>query len=305
MADNPIYEFTTGDAINVSTDSAINDATNMVQSDNLKDIIFRNGTIAVLDYLNRSVSVVQHEPTGPKSYAVPFFYDFKNNKQFMKDMFIELPHGCVIPDHAEGNFDRKPKGVLLLDGFTIQREETTNRFVRATKSVVEYDENNNKVKRAYSGYMYVMPLRFSYVIKLYADTLLQAWQLVQETLMQIHKNAVLYFEFQGNRVPIQLYVGDDPAMTEPTKFEFGSDDEHMVTLRASAETYLPVYDETSLIFRARRIHEFYNNIYDGIHNADPIYAGIVDKNTVIRSTNVYVDPTRLSVNHESLNADAD
>jgi len=249
----------------------------MIQKGNLKNNIFRNATIAILDRLNTNIKIKQYEEIGLVEYDIPFFYDFKNDKQFMKDMFIEIPHGCNIPKHIEGNFDRSPKGILLLNKFNVRREEITNRFVRATKSEIEYDDNNNPVKKAYSGLMFVMPLTLSYTVTLYADSKLQMLEVVQNYLMEIYKNSISYFEFSGMRIPVAFYIGEDPNATLPTEFKWTNDDEHQTTIIGTAETYLPVFDEKSLIFKGRRIHEFYNNLYE--INKRIISEDIIDKNT--------------------------
>ncbi len=252
----------------------------MIQKNNLKNNIFRGATIAILDRLNTNVKIKQHEESGLVEYDIPFFYDFKNDKQFVKDMFIEIPHGCNIPEHAEGNFDRSPKGVLLLEKFNVRRDEITNRFVRASKSEIEYDDNGNQVKKAYSGLMFVMPLTLSFKVTLYADSKLQMLEVVQQYLMEIYKNSISYFEFNGMRMPVAFYIGEDPNATLPTEFKWSTDDEHRTTIVGTAETYLPVFDEKSLIFKGRRIHEFYNNLYENNQKA-LIKDGTVDKDTVI------------------------
>jgi len=260
----------------------------MIQKNNLKNNVFRNATIAALDHLNRVIILQQHETDGIHEYPIKFFYDFKNDKQFIKDMFLELPHGCAIPSHAEGNFDISPKGTLILNNFVVKKDEITNRFVRATKSQITYDENNNPQKKAYSGLMFVMPMKLSYTLTLYSDSQLQMYLLAQEVLSQVYKNTILYYEYDGMRMPVQLYIGEDPNATLPTEFKWENDDEHRMQIAVSVETFLPVFDEKSLIFKGNRIHEFYNNIYND-NQEYLIRADVVTKDTVLK-----VNPTESS-----------
>ena len=107
--------------------------TENIRNENVQDIFLRNATLSMLDLLNRQV-VIQLKRAGKiEDHEIPFFYNFGGDEGFMKDFFLELPTDCHYPNHAEGNYEQLPRGILTLSSFTIKPSDNTN---KDRKSVV-------------------------------------------------------------------------------------------------------------------------------------------------------------------------
>lgn len=228
----------------------------------VKNLFFRNCTIGVLDSVNKLMYVDQVIDDKVNRNYVSVFYQFGMDENFMKDFFIELPHGCQIPSHAEGNFEIWPKGLLQYTGFSVRPGDITNKFVRGSLKLADIDEETGARKlKAYSAYLFSLPVTVNYKLEIHADTWNQGFSLIESLLEALYKQYIFYFQYRGTRIPGQFQISD--SINASKKFEFNMDDNNkLVTdVDLEVETYFPIFDQNSLTFKgAGRIMKFISSI---------------------------------------------
>lgn len=232
----------------------------MIDNRNTHGSHLRNAIISVLDLLNRNIFIEQVERGKSVQYSVPFFYHMANDEQFMKDFFTDYPNDCKIVQVAEGNYDIAPKGVIKLESFSVKPENLTNKFVRGTFKKEELNSNDQKVLSAYSAYLFVLPMTLNFSSVLFADDLIQSLRLSQEMLRAVYKNNVVYYQFEGLRIPGMISLSDDVDVEKKFEFTYADNQKATVKHTLSMETYFPIFDSTTVKHRGNIIREFRKTI---------------------------------------------
>jgi len=231
-----------------------------IEHKNPKDLLFRNVTVALLDLLNRKITIDQVVDGKIQTETVPFFYHFSGDENFMKDFFMELPTDCKIPSHAEGNFETYPKGVLKMNSFSVKPNEITNKFVRGTVKKAEYTADDQKVLKAYSAYLFALPININFEAKITADSMNQALQIISGLLEEFYKQYFLFYQFRGIKIPAQYEFNDTAPVDKKFDFTYADDNKIYATCDIVVETFYPIFDSNTMEFKGDRIEEFRNSI---------------------------------------------
>lgn len=241
----------------------------MIENTNTKDIFFRNALAGLLDYLNRNVKIEQVVEGVPGLHAIKFYYNFGQDEQFMKDFFVQLDHGCVLHQNAEGNFEIRPVGVIKFNSFVIRSTEITNKFVRGTFVAENYTDNMEKQLKAYSAYLFRLPMTIKVSVDIQADNLGQSMRVMQAILSTIYKSNIMYFQFKGMRVPAEILMADNIDLEKKTEFTYDDDQTAHAKFDFDINTNFPAFDEPSTIFKANIIKEFRLTLNDELHIVSP------------------------------------
>jgi len=231
-----------------------------VRNHNNKQTFFRNAIIGALDLFNKHMSIPQVVDGKETMHPVPFWYDKANDEQFMKDFFINYDGECVIPVAAEGDYDQAPKGTILFNSFKIKEGELTNRFVRGTYKDAQFDDNDRPILKAYSAYLMSLPMDLDFSGSMWADNLGQALLLSEALIDTFYKNSVIYFQFDGIRIPGQLSIAENADVEKKTSFTYTDDQK------------VPSFDKKTKVFKGNTIRQFIANYENriGIQEAKTI-----------------------------------
>ena len=233
----------------------------MINNKNTKDIFIRNAIAGVLDYLNRNVGIIQVVDDVENEYEVKFYYNFGQDEQFMKDFFVNLDHGCKVHQNAEGNFDKRPVGVIKFSSFSIRPNDITNRFIRGTFINEGYTDNNEKKLKAYSAYLMRIPITIKIDVDVQADNLGQAMRIIEAALSTIYKSNVMYFQFRGMRIPAEVLMSDSEDLEKKTEFTYDDNQIAHAKFGLDVNTSFPSFDESSVRAKANAIREFRLSLY--------------------------------------------
>jgi hypothetical protein len=170
---------------------------------NTDDIFLRNLTIALLDLLNSEMEFSLSRDDNKSWFNVPFVYNYGSDEGFLKDFYIGLPDNCKIPA-AEGTYDIIPRGIVTLSSFQVKSSDITNKFVRGSYTETERGENDQNVLTGYSAQLFSLPLAVRFDIKIICDNLNKAFKIAESMLNINYANRVMYFQYNGVRVPAQF-----------------------------------------------------------------------------------------------------
>ena len=230
--------------------------TENIRNENVQDIFLRNATLSMLDLLNRQV-VIQLKRAGKiEDHEIPFFYNFGGDEGFMKDFFLELPTDCYYPNHAEGNYEQLPRGILTLSSFTIKPSDNTNKFVRGSFNEETRDENDQKVIKAFSSRLFTLPMVLTYNVKIESDNINKTFKIMEKIFDFYYKNQVRYFQFRGVRVPAQITFPDSAQFTKSYSFVYSDANTVSISLDINMETYFPSFDDHSKMYKGNTIKQF-------------------------------------------------
>jgi hypothetical protein len=191
--------------------------------------------------------VTQHE--------VPFFYNFGGDEGFMKDFFIEIPDNCKLPNHAEGNYEQMPRGIVTLGSFTIRTGDITNKFVRGSFNQEVRDENDQKMMKAFSARLFTLPMTLAFSIKIESDNINKTFKIMEKIFDFYYKNQVRYFQFRGIRIPAQVTFPDTAQFTKSYSFTYSDANTVSISLDLNMETYFPSFDDHSTFYKGNTIKQ--------------------------------------------------
>jgi len=227
-----------------------------IRNENVQDIFLRNATLSMLDLLNRQVVIDLKRNDKVEQYEIPFFYNFGGDEGFMKDFFIDLPTDCKYPNHAEGNYEQMPRGVVTLSSFSIKPSDNTNKFVRGSFNQEVRDENDQKMLKAFSARLFTLPMALTYNIKIESDNINKTFKIMEKIFDFYYKNQVRYFQFRGIRVPAQITFPETAQFTKSYSFVYSDANIVSISLDLNMETYFPSFDDHSKIYKGNTIKQF-------------------------------------------------
>lgn len=211
---------------------------------NTDDIFLRNLTISLLDLLNSEMEFSLSRDDHKTSFNVPFVYNYGTDEGFLKDFYIGLPDDCRIPV-AEGTYDIIPRGIVTLSSFQVKSSDLTNKFVRGSYTEHERGENDQNILTGYSAQLFTLPLSVKFDIKIICDNLNKAFKIAESMLNINYANRVMYFQYNGVRIPAQFQFPTQENIEKQYKFSFTDNNKLTITLSVDVETYFPSFEATS------------------------------------------------------------
>jgi hypothetical protein len=248
-----------------------------IRNENVQDIFLRNATLSLLDLLNREVIIQLIRDGKIENHEIPFFYNFGGDEGFMKDFFIELPTDCKYPNHAEGNYEKMPRGIVTLSSFAIKPSDNTNKFVRGSFNQEMLDENDQKVLKAFSARLFTLPMALTFNVKIESDNINKTFKIMEKIFDFYYKNQVRYFQFRGLRIPAQVTFPDSAQFTKSYNFTYTDSNVVSIALDLNMETYFPSFDDHSTRYKGNMIRKFNLRESSGPDNA-PILDTWIDEN---------------------------
>jgi hypothetical protein len=211
---------------------------------NTDDIFLRNLTIALLDLLNGEMVLTIARDDHKEEFSVPFVYNYGTDEGFLKDFYIGLPDNCRIPV-AEGTYDIIPRGIVTMSSFQIKSSDITNKFVRGSFTQTEKGTNDQNVLTGYSAQLFSLPLAVKFEVKIICDNLNKAFKIAESMLNINYSNRVMYFQYNGVRIPAQFQFPASETVDKQYKFTFTDNNKINVSLSIDVETYFPSFESTS------------------------------------------------------------
>jgi hypothetical protein len=245
---------------------------------NTDDIFLRNLTIALLDLLNGSMTLSLSRDDHKETFSVPFLYNFGTDEGFLKDFYIGLPDNCQIPV-AEGTYDIIPRGIVTLSSFQVKSSDITNRFIRGQYSELERGPNDQNVLTGYSAQLYSLPMSVKFDVKIICDNLNKAFKIAEKMLDINYANRVMYFQYNGVRIPAQFQFPTNETVDKVYKFSTTDQNKINVTLSIDVETYFPSFEQSSKRLSTNVIERINLNKKDDSGNN--MTSSWVDQNTPI------------------------
>jgi hypothetical protein len=226
-----------------------------IRNENVQDIFLRNATLSLLDLLNREVIISLKRNDEITYHEVPFFYNFGGDEGFMKDFFLEIPGDCKCPNHAEGNYEQMPRGIVTLSGFQIKSSDITNKFVRGSFNQEVRDENDQKQLKAFSSRLFTLPMALSFSIKIESDNINKTFKIMEKIFDFYYKNQVRYFQFRGIRIPAQVTFPETAQFQKTYSFTYTDSNIVSISLDLQMETYFPSFDDHSTFYKGNTIKQ--------------------------------------------------
>lgn len=278
---------------------------------NKSDVILRNILIGVLATLNNKMYWYNRvSQTEKKKINIPFYFSTTGDERFLMDTFMNtVSAGGTDDTKAESFYNQIPRGIVQLDGVTIDAGSMTNKFVRAFYQRVQ-DDGTLKTK---SAEVFMVPLKMPFTVDIYVNTNIDIFKAMQRAIEIFYKHQVFQVDIDGTRIPAVASMPEDYSKERPIEYSFGDKKEWKVTFNIEVQTFMPIFKNAENGFVGAANTEFNaDNVIQewqsslnfanpgGIESIDPFVATgeVTDggKNTTPRSngpnqSGTQVDPT--------------
>ena len=218
---------------------------------NTSDVFNRSVIMGLLRILNQKLVYQQiwnDSEDGIENVTVPFFFDFGgsnvNSERFIQDnytFFTSEECTSIGIKKIDGNFDVYPQGRLSMSSVSIDSGNITNRFAQG-----QYTKFEDGTLKAYTSYLYSMPLIFQFNIEIRADSMNTAFKIDQAMREFFYKNKTFHFNYKGTVVPCRAGFPENGFAPSGTQYKMGdapSDPYIKMTFSVQCETYQPVFDK--------------------------------------------------------------
>jgi hypothetical protein len=214
---------------------------------NFDEVFLRNVIVGLLRTLNEKLTYNQvNDKQELLEVFVPFFYSMSGDEAFLQDFYLDYFDCDGNSPFAEGNYDVIPRGIVNLNGVSIDTNAITNGFVRSTYNV----EDIKGEMKALSAFTNYIPLNMSFEIILRADSLLDTFKLFQSSIQTFYKVYSYSIEYGGMRIPVQVGFPEDYPNDKQLEFSYGSTQKYIETkFSITVETYFPQKDLSTERFR--------------------------------------------------------
>jgi hypothetical protein len=214
---------------------------------NTDEVFLRGVIVGLLRSLNEKLTYLQiNDQQQILEVFVPFFYSMSGDESFLQDFYLDYFDCDGNSPFAEGNYDVIPRGIVNLNGASIDQSAITNGFVRSTYTI----EDIRGEMKAFSAYTNFIPLSLNFDITLRADTLLDTFKLFQSAIQTFYKVYSFSVEYGGMRIPVQVGFPEDYPNDKQLEFSYGSTQKFIETkFGISVETYFPQKDLSTERFR--------------------------------------------------------
>jgi len=272
---------------------------------NKSDVVLRNILIGVLATLNNKMYWYNRiSQTEKKKINIPFYFSTTGDERFLMDVFMNnVSAGGTDDTRAESFYNQIPRGIVQLDGVTIDAGSMTNKFVRAYYQRIQED-GTLKTK---SAEVFMVPLKMPFTVDIYVDTNIDIFKAIQRAIEIFYKHQVFQVDIDGTRIPAVASMPEDYSKERPIEYTFGDKKDWKVSFNIEVQTFMPIFknEENGFLGAANTefeadnvIQEFQSSVNfaqpGGIESLSP-FAGLADdgsgKTNGPNQAGTQVDPT--------------
>lgn len=237
---------------------------------NTTDVFNREVIKGLLKILNKQLVYTQvwsDTDEGIQNITVPFFYDFggsnMNSERFIQDnytFFTSQECTSIGLKKIDGNFDFYPQGRISLSSVQIDSGSITNRFSRA-----KFTRYENGQLKAYTAYLYSMPLQFQFNCEIRCENMNTAFKIDQAIREYFYKNKPFRITYKNVVCPCRVGFPESALNMNPgATYTTGStpnDNWIKLSFSLQCETYQPVFDKHTELPADQVINTFGYNLH--------------------------------------------
>lgn len=221
---------------------------------NKDDIVERAAIAGILHKLHNKLSFTYtYSDNNEEDIDIPFYYSLSGDERFLMDEFLNE----FDTSKAETNYDKVPRGVLVMESTSIRTEAMTNPHIRMEQVIEELEEGADvpDLKTYYSKFS-VIPIQMNVNCRIKVSSHRDLLIISQLAKKEFYRNTRFYFDYKGVRVPGNLMFPETFEKENPIEYTFdGVDRTQEILISLEAHTFIPDYEEGSRIFAGNRMQD--------------------------------------------------
>lgn len=266
---------------------------------NKDDVAIRNILIGFLATMNESIKWFNQVGTSVEEkmeVKIPFYFSTTGTERYLQDNFLN--NIDFDPDllTAEAFYNKIPRAIVQLKGFSIETQALVNRYVRMNYLKEEDDGTLN----TYNSEAFMVPIIMNLDVEIYVDSILDQLKCSESIIKTFYKAKSYQVDIAYTRIPCLITFPDDQNFESSVEFSFTDKKEFKVVFTIEVKSHIPVFKEGTEFFAGNRMEKFNTDTKGNIYIPPIVYGstsqyastGSFAKGTTAYTySGVYFDPS--------------
>lgn len=206
----------------------------------IKDNYFRNLIISVLKILNEKIYyTVVYDDNKVEEIKIPFFYEMTGDQNLLIEYFYDIH--SEINYNIAGNYSDIPRGIVRLNGVSVNTSSLTNRFVRGKYEVYNPVTKNIETRVSNINLIY---LTVNFTVEIVVDNKFFLFEVLEKIISNFYKACLIKFLWKRFPIKGHIYMSDSVERAQKEVISLDNVDSNKLTFSLDGEVYLPVFDRT-------------------------------------------------------------
>lgn len=185
---------------------------------------------------------------------IPFYYSTTGEERFLQDNFL---YDTVDQGKAIGDYETVPRGVLQLQGFSINTDELTNKFSKANYTVMGSDG----VVRTLVAETNFIPITLNFDVTIVVTNTLEILKVSEALVSKLYKSQIFYVDLGMCTMQSSIVIPEDFAEEKPFEFQVDTKKEYNITFSIEVKSFLPVLPKGLTLNQLRWMVEDFINMH--------------------------------------------
>lgn len=230
------------------------------QEFNYSNSVFRSIITALIEDLRNRVYIYQTLDNNKKEkIEVPFYYSVTGQERFLQDEFV---YGAEEDGKAIGDYERVPRGVLMLTSLAVEPNSQTNKFLES-KFVKEIDG----ALRTFIVTAAYLPIKVEFSVKMVCSNVLEMFKISEAILSKLYAVNTFYIDLGILTVEGSYTIPPSFSNNKTEEFSLNEKKQFQIEFSMAVDTFMPVLesgltlDEISALAAEKHDQESTEGIY--------------------------------------------
>jgi hypothetical protein len=207
-----------------------------------KDLSFlRSVIVGFLAKINGMSWINQVGPNieDKKYIDIPFYMSTTGSERYLNDSFLNTFDYDPANQYSETVYNQIPRGIVELEGISIDSQSVVNKYVRTDHIVQEDDGTLN----TYNSETFFIPLLINLNVSILVDTILDQLKASEVIFKGFYKSLPFNIEYQNNMIPCYAIFPEDVTREQTLEYSFEDKKEFKLSFAIEIKCSMPVYKE--------------------------------------------------------------
>lgn len=164
---------------------------------------------------------------------IPFYYSTTGEERFLQDNFL---YDTVDQGKAIGDYEVVPRGILQLQGFSINTDELTNKYVDANYIIL----CNDGIVRTLVAETNFIPITLNFDTTIVVTNTLEILKVSEVLVSKLYKSKLFYVDLGMCTMQSLLSIPEDFSEEKPFEFQVDTKKEYQITFSTEVKSFIPV-----------------------------------------------------------------
>ena len=165
---------------------------------------------------------------------IPFYYSTTGEERFLQDNFL---YDTVDQGKAIGDYELVPRGVLQMQGFSINTDELTNKYSTANYTILCKDG----LVRTLKADTNFIPITMNFDVTIVLTNMLEILKVSEALVSKLYKTKLFYVDLGMCTMQSSISIPEDFSEEKPFEFQVDTKKEYQITFSIEVKSFIPVF----------------------------------------------------------------